>query len=904
MMGRRRSDEDFQREIEAHIEIEADRLVADGMSRRQALAAARRAFGNVTRSRERFYEAGRWMWLDHLRRDVRHAGKQILGAPVAAAIVVVSLALGIGFNTAIFSLADQALLRALPVARPDQLVLLDWHGSFVGGGVGTDNLFPHQFYRELRQQNDVFSDMFAHCPAPVQLATGRQAEPVGAELVSGSYFKTLGVRPALGRLLDDGDDLVPDGHPVVVLSYDYWRSRLGADPRVAGRRVLVNSHPMVVVGVAAPGFHGVDWGAAPALWLPIMMKRQATPSWDGLFDRRTRWLHVFGRLRPGIAPDQARARLQVWFKSYLAADTRREGWPPVTPAQLNAYMASTLELLPAAQGRSDLRRQMREPILILLAATALILLLACLNVANLSLAKTLARRQEIATRVALGAWRRRILAERLIESCVLAVLGSGAGLLLAPLVSRGILTFLPAAAGGTGTGAGGGMALRPDLDLRVLGFALVVTVLTALFSGAAPALYATSVSPASALRQRWSTVAGGFGLRRALVVGQFALALILLVGAGLFVRTLGALRLQGPGFATANLVMFRLEPQSSGYQQTRAKPVEKQVLAAIQELPEVELAGATRWEMLTGGGWNNPLTVAGRRRFVTEDLPMNSVSPGFFATLGAPLVRGRDFKDQDALYGADGKLRSPDVAIVNQEFVRQYFQGEEPLGARLGIGDGPDAVPDTEIVGVVRDFHDNHLRETEPEVFFPLWAGRASEATYYVRTRSATEVVFPLIRAAVRRIDPALAVLSLRTLDDQQDRMLANERMLATLAGGFAVLATLLAMIGLYGVLSFSAASRTREIGIRLALGAPRRAALGLILREAAALAVGGIAIALPASWLLGRLVESQLFGVHSMDALTIAAATLVLVCVCLAASAGPAQRAAAVDPLNTLRGE
>jgi predicted permease len=888
-----RSDEDFNDEIEVHLELEADRLVAEGMEPVAARAAARKAFGNVGRSRERFYEASRWMWLDHLRRDVRHALREARVAPVSTAIIIASLALGIGFNTAIFSLADQALLQTLPVVRPEQLVLLDWHGGFVGGGWGGDNLFPHQLYRELRRENGVFTDLFAHFPTGVTLSTGHEALPVSAELVSGSYFPTLGVRPALGRLLGDADDLQPDASPVVVLSYDYWTSQLGANPNVLGKRVLINSFPMTIVGVAARGFRGLDWAAVPAVWMPLMMKRQATPEWDGLFDRRTRWLHIFGRLKPGVSAQQASSRLQVWFKAYLLADTRREGWPAVTPAQLKEYLTSTLDVLPAAQGRSDLRRQVRGPLLILLAATALILLLACLNVANLSLAKALARRRSTALRTALGAGRRRLVTEQLIENGLLATAGCCVGVLLAPLVSRVTLSFLPEGAAG--------MSLRTDLDHRILGFALAITALTTLVASAAPALYATSIPPAAALKRQSSSVAGGLGLRKALVVGQFALALILLIGAGLFARTLGALRHQGPGFSTSNLLMLRIDPLSNGYDTARSKPLARRLLTAIQQLPDVSQVGVARFELLNGGGWNNPVTVVGKRRFVTDNLPMNAVSPGFFATLGTSVVRGRDFEERDVQSAPHSRRR---YAIVNEEFVRQYFPGEDPLEARVGIGNTPDTVADMQIVGVVRTFQSFHLREPEPQVFFALWEGDVAGVTFMVRSRSSSDKAMQTLHAAVSRIDPTLTVFSQRTLDDQLDRILANERMLATLAGAFAAVATLLAMIGLYGVLAFSAASRMKEIGIRLALGSPRWSAGGLIVREAAWLAAVGIAIAMPASRALGRLVESQLFGVRPMDAATIAGAAAVLALVCLAASAGPAHKAGSVSPLDTLRSD
>jgi predicted permease len=557
-------------------------------------------------------------------------------------------------------------------------------------------------------------------------------------------------------------------------------------------------------------------------------------------------------------------------------------------------MASRLDVLPAAQGRSDLRGSIRQPVLILLAATALILLLACLNVANLSLAKALGRRRATALKAALGASGRRILAEQLVESALLATAGCVLGVLLAPLVSRAMLSFLPHQ-------DAAGVALSANLDLRVLLFALATTALTALISGSAPALYATSIQPVTALKQRSTAVAGSIGMRKALVVGQFALALILLIGAGLFARTLATLRAQGPGFPTTNLLTFQVDPLSDGYDSAKSKLLMRRLLTAIQGLPEVQRAGVASSGILQGGGWNNPVTVQAGERIVTEDLPMNAVSPGFFEALGVRVTRGRDFNERDSSYDGGRVARS---AIVNQEFVKRYLKGIEPLGARLGIGNRTDTMAGTEIVGVVQSFHDFGLRKPETEVFFPLWEGGVGAGAFYVRSSRSSQAAARSIRAAVGRIDPALAVLSLRTLDDQLDRMLTNERMLAVLAGAFAAVATLLAMIGLYGVLSFSAASRTKEIGIRLALGAPRWSAGRLIVREAAALALAGLAVAIPVSWALGRFIENQLFGVRPMDAMTIAGAAAVLAVVCLAASAVPALRAESVSPLDTLRSE
>jgi predicted permease len=377
--------------------------------------------------------------------------------------------------------------------------------------------------------------------------------------------------------------------------------------------------------------------------------------------------------------------------------------------------------------------------------------------------------------------------------------------------------------------------------------------------------------------------------------------LILLIGAGLFARTLANLRLQGPGFPTTNLLMFRVDALADGYSKAESKPLIRRLLTEIQGLPDVAQAGIGRFEMLKGGGWNNPVTVQSNRRIVTEDIAMNAVSPGFFEALGAPITRGRGFNERDARYGADEGLRS---AIVNEQFVKQYLKNSDPLGAHAGIGDAPNTATGIEIVGVVKTFHDFGLREPQPEIFFPFWEGSVGNGTFYVRTRSSSQAAARLIRATINRLDPRLSVLSLRSIDDQLDRMLTNERMLATLASGFAIVATLLAMVGLYGVLSFSAERRTREIGVRLALGAPRWAAGGLIVREAAMLAVAGLAIALPVSWALGRFIENQLFGVHPMDGTTIAGAAIVLALVCLAASAVPARRAESVSPLEALRSE
>ena len=892
-----RPEKDFRDEIESHLALEADQLIEEGVAPDRAQRAARRAFGNVFHAEERFYESNRFLWLDHGARAARYALRQMRATPIQAAVIILSLALGIGLTTATFSVADQVLVRALPVQAPDQLVHLHWNGDFISAGMGSvgfGSLIPFPLYRALQEETETLGALFARSTAEVHLTLGDRPEAVIAELVTGTYFADLGLGPALGRLLGPEDDQTPNAHPVVVLSYDVWQGRLGGDPDVIGRQVRVNGHPMTVVGVAPQGFHGMDWSLAPAIWVPMMMKERATPGWSGLEDRRARFAQVYARPARGLDREQAQARLAPWFANYLQADTEREGWPAVTESQLAAYFASKLELLPGGQGQSRLGTLVRQPMLILVAAAALVLLLACLNVANLALARALAGRRATALRSALGASRHRIVAEQLVESTLFAAIGCAIGAGLAPLVGRAIIGFFP-------RDGAGDIALSPVLDARMLVTAMVVATLTTLLAGALPAFFAASVRPVTALRGQAGGIVGGLGLRKALVVGQFALALVLLVAAGLFARTLGSLRAQGPGFATERLMAFQVMPTSDGYSFESSRAVVKRLAAALDTLPEVERAGVAAWGLLRGGGWNNPVTVAADERIVTDrSIPMNAVSPDFFTTLGAPVVRGRDFDDRDAAEEA-WNLRS---AIVNEAFVSRYLADTDPIGARIAFGRRPDAQPSIEIVGVVRTFQSFGLREVEPQIYFSLWERSVSQATFYVRTRVDAAAAGEALRAAVRDIDAALTVRGLRTVDDHLDRALATERLLATLAGIFATLATVLALIGLYGVLAFSAELRTREVGLRLALGAPRWRAGGLIVTEAVKLVAIGATIALPAAWGLGRLIEHQLYGVRATDAATLVGAFLVLALVCVAASAVPVRRMVAVDPLITLRDE
>jgi len=837
-------------------------------------------------------------------REVRFALRGLLRDRGFAVTALLSIGLGVGANAAIFSLVDQALFRLLPVRDPGRLVLLDWRGPFVGHGWGSDNLMSYPFYKDLRDGTDVFDGVFGRAPTSVNLAFENTAEPVGAEIVTGSYFTVLGVRPWLGRLISETDDQQRGAHPVVVVSFDYWRTHLAARADIVGRTVLINTHPMTIIGVAAPGFHGIDWGEVPSLWIPTMMKREATPDFDWLDDRRGVWMHVFGRLKPGMSIEGAQAALQPWFKAMLESDTRREDWPKVTADQQTRYLASSLALISAASGRSDLRGRLERPLLVLLGATAIVLVLACVNVANLYLARGFARRRETALRLALGASRGRIVRELLVQSLILSVSGAALGLLIAPGVIRALLSFLPTAASG--------IYLVTDINLRVFAFALAAACVTAVLFSLAPAFRAARAHPSLALKEESSAVSGGVGLRKILVVGQIALALVLLIGAGLFVRTLASLRAKGPGFATANTVLLRIDASRSGYDAQRASRLMHTLLDRFRALPEVEKASISVAELLAGGSWNQHATIDnGQRRIVTDRvIHCNAISHGFFDTLGVPILAGRDFTERDARDDAEviAIEKSEDFpfrsAIINESLARRYFGDRNPIGARLGLGNQPDTRTTVTIVGVVKTFSYRGIRQTDDQAFFPMFETSMGGGGFWIRTRVEAESAFSALRGVVRSVDPTLPITRMITVDDQLDRLLANERLLAMLATAFAGLATLLAVVGVYGVMAFVVANRTREIGIRVALGATRASAVWLILRDTMLMLGCGVLIALPSVRLFGRLIGNQLFGVQPTDWVTIAGAVSLIALAAFGASALPVRRATAIDPIRALRSE
>jgi len=889
---RRRS---LERELDHELQYHFDRRVADLTASGIPESEARRRIAvevGLTQVREEVRDVWLGRWLRDLLYDLRFSTRSLLRSPGFTAATLLSFALGIGATTAIYSLVDQVILHSLPVREPERLVLVDWKGTQLANGFGSYNLMSYPICRDLQQQTRFFDGVLCRAETTVNLSAAGDPQPVSAEIVSGTYFSVLGVGPALGRVIEDPDDAAPLASAVIVLSYDFWQSQFGGDPDVLGRKVLLNQHPFTIVGVAADRFRGIDVGVVPAFWIPASMSEQVLPGFHKLLDRRTRWMQVLGRLRPDLTVAQAQAGLQPWFKAMLEEDTHRAGFPTVTAADRRYFLASVLQLTPAPQGHSGLRRSLSQPLWVLFCATGVLLSLACLNVAGLFLARGSACGREIGTRLALGASRGRIGRQLLADGLLLSFAGGALGIALGPPAIRALISFLPREVASN--------ALHAGLSPRLIAFASLASVISALLSSLAPALHAGRDNLISSLRERGGTGFSGIRLRKCIVTLQVAFSLILIVGAALFMRSLSGLLAKGPGFETSNLVSFTLNPQQNAYSQDQARQLIRRVHAELRANPVTQNSAVARVLLLNSGSWNDPVTIQTDHRFTSErDVEMNAVSPEFFATMGVPLLAGRGFDQRDSRPIGETGRRS---VIVSQAFVNRYLAGRSPLGVRIGLGAFPGTKTDIEIVGVVSDISYRDLRQHAEEAWLPIFEGDDSMGSFYVRVHGTPEQALQAIRQIVHQADPQLPILAFRTVNEQVSRSLSTERLLAALSASFGALALLLSLIGLYGVMSFVVTRRTREIGIRLALGATSASAIRLVLRDALTMIAAGIAIALPCVAALGKLVQSQLFGVTATDPVTVAAAAAVLAAGTLAAAFIPAWRASNVSPTDALR--
>jgi predicted permease len=827
--------------------------------------------------------------------DLRFALRTFAKNPGFTTVVLVTLALGIGANTAIFSLMDQVMLRPLPVKEPGRLVVLSAPGQFSGRtSTSWESIMTvsHPMFTGLRDRASVFSGVLAHYQGQVHLSVGDDTRSVVADLVSGTYFPVLGLTAARGRLLGPDDDRTPGAHPVVVVSHRLFQSAFGGDAGTVGRTVRINGHPMTVVGVAPPGFEGVEVGQPSDLFIPLAMQAEATPTWlNVLGDWRTRWLVAMARLQDGVSLEEARTGANVVYAQLLQEDLQHVSGK--SEKFRTEFLQKRLEILPGARGTSGLRDGTGAPLAVLMGMVGLVLLIACANLANLLLARGSARQKELAVRLALGAERGRLVRQLLLESVLLSLAGGALGLLLSVWLGRVLIAALPL--------DDAALILSAEPDLRVALFAIALSVLTGVVFGLIPAFQSTRVALAPTLKNEAGAVIGGtspFRFRRGLVVAQIALSLLLLVGAGLFTRSLMNLRALDPGFRPEGLITFRVDP-SLGGPAPEGHAVHERLRADLAREPGVRSVSMAAVPLMDNSDSSSTVLVEGYQSKEDENMNpgLNMVGPEFFTTLGIPLVRGREFRDAD-------RLGAPKVAVVNETFARYFFGDQDPLGRRFGFARNKAA--DMEIVGLVKDGKSASLRE-EPMRFFYVPAAqqeRPGEMTYYVRTAGDPETLAGRITPIVRGVDADLPITQLRTMRAQIRSSLFSERIVATLSAGFGLLATLLAALGLYGVMAYAVARRTREIGIRMALGADRGDVVRMVLRDVALLVGLGIAAGLPGGYGLGRVVESQLFGLTARDPITFGAATAALLLAAAVAGYLPARRATRVDPMVALRWE
>jgi len=828
--------------------------------------------------------------------DFRYALRAIRRSPLFATVAILSLALGIGANTAIFTLMDQLMLRPLPVKTPDQLVMLYQRGSHNGNNMG-DRMQSYPIYQDFQQKAALLSEVFCRRTIESSVSVNNQTERVDAELVSGNYFTALGVKPALGRVLNSReDDRQYLGHPVAVLSYDYWVNRFAKDPKILGQKILVNNYPLTVVGVSAEGFAGLDPSRSTQLRVPIQMMPVMVPQWTFLKmdDRRSRWVQVFARLKNGQTLETVKPQLQVLFRQireYEMTLPAARTWSNYMRAR---FMDGTIDLSAASSGYSQLRNSFSTALIVLMCMVGLVLLIACANVANLLIARSFSRQKEIAVRLSLGASRGQLVRQLLVESLLLAFAGGVAGVALAVAMTKGLLALVPS--------EGSPLLIRAEPDSRILIFTLSLTVLTGLVFGLVPALRASRPDLWSTLKDAVGSVSGSGGslyLRKGLVMAQVALSFLLLFGAGLFVRSLFNLQATDTGFDEMdNLVTFQVSPSLNGYDGLRATRLYTDLLEQIRALPGIKSASLASVALLSGNEWDSTMSVEGHTAKDGEDMQafINSLSPGYFETMGISLLEGRDFDRRDIKEDAK-------VAIVNQRFAKHYFGDRSAIGRHLGRGSRPDTKLDVQIIGVVEDtLYEGPREGVRRQVFVPNWGKQG--VAFYVRTSLGSHSAHGLLRTAVKKLDVGLPIYQMKTLAAQLDETLLTERLIALLSAGFGMLATLLAAIGLYGVMAFVVARRTKELGLRMALGAQPREVIWMVMREVLTLLGLGLLVGVPTAILLGRYVAAQLYGIEANDPWVAGTSMLLLILVASLAGFIPARRASRIDPIVALRYE
>lgn len=834
------------------------------------------------------------MTLPKLPRPLR----ALFHTPLVTLVAITSLALGIGANAAIFSLFDQMLLRPLPVPAPGELVNLSDPGPKPGSNStnqagNQEHIFSYPMLRDLEREQRSFTGIAGHRSFQANLAYKGQTISDEGMLVSGSYFPVLGLKPALGRLFGPDDDRTPGAHRVVVLGYRYWETRFEASASVLGETLVVNGQPLTIIGVSPKGFEGTTLGQQATIYVPISMRGQMQPMFGELTNRQNYWVYLFARLRPGVSMQQAQAALSVSYRAIInEVDVPLQ--KGLSPQTLDRFKKRDVRLAPGARGQSGIHREAKAPLILLLSITGLVLLIACANIANLLLARGVGRSTEMAVRLSIGAGRAQLVKQLLVESCILAGFGGLAGLLVARWTLALIASMLPADAA---------LTIAFALDARAVLFAAVLSVLTGLLFGLFPALHASRPNLVAGLKGNAAASAGGRAtswFRMGLATGQIFLSMTLLITAGLFTKSLLNVARVDLGIKTDHMVVFNIAPVLNGYKPEQSLALFERLETELATLPGVKNVSSSMVPLIAGSSWGNNVTVQGFKAGPDTDTNsmFNEVGPTFFRTTGTPLLAGREFTQADA-------VGTPKVAVVNEAFARKFNLGRQAVGKRMKQGGG-DGELDIEIVGLVQDTKYADVKRAAPPIFFLPYRQDKDLGflSFCLRTSLPPEQVVASVPAAVKRLDPNLPVDDLRTMQAQVEENVSIDRMITTLAASFAILATLLAAVGLYGVIAYTVSQRTREIGLRVALGAAPGDVRRLVLRSVAWMTgIGGV-LGVGAAFGLGRLAKSLLFEVQSHDPAVFALSVLALTAVAVTAGFIPAYRAAKIDPMRALRYE
>jgi predicted permease len=896
-------------EIRLHLALRTAQLTREGLSPEAARTEAERRFGPPDEARGRLHTSAERReermlhreLLDAVRSDLRVALRGLRRAPGLVVTAVLSLALGIGANAAIFSLFNQLLVRPLPVPHPEQLVKLVAPGPRSGGSACGDigeceEALSYPMFRDLERANNGLAAVAGHTLVEASVTYGDRTLPGRAAIVSGGYFRALELQPALGRLIQPSDDETLGGSAIAVLDYDYWQSQLGGDPGVLNRTIVVDGQPVTVVGVAPRGFDGTTLGRQPMVYLPLSMVPQIAHTMDGMvnFDtnRRFYWLYAFGRIPSGSDIGRAQTAINAVYRPIIT-DVEAPIQEGLTDREMTEFRAAKLELAPASRGQSTLESQVKRPLVLLFAVAGVVLLIACANIASLLLVRGASRGMEVAVRLSLGAGRRRVILQLLTESLVLAVLGGVVGLLVAQGTLKLAASILPTSAAS---------AVNFGLQWPVVLFAVGLTIATGLVFGLFPAFHSTRASLVTTIRANAGQIAGARSTLRShatLVVGQIALSTVLLVAAGLFLKSLRNVAREDLGIAVEHVATFTIAPDRNGYTSDRTRELYRRLDAELAAIPGVTGVTTARVALFTGGGWSTGARVEGVKYEPGMDngAMINLIGPDYFRTLGIPLMSGREFTTSD-------REETSRVAIVNATFVKKFGLGGDAIGRRVAIWG--DKEPKIQIVGVVGDAKYQSVKGRLRAVVYTahLQDEKLGTVTYYVRTSGDPAAVLRQMSAAVTRVDPDVPIQELKTQPQQIRENVAVDRMIGTLSAAFAVLATLLAAVGLYGVLGYSVAQRTREIGVRMALGADQWKVRVLVLRQVAWMTLAGGVLGIGAALAFGRTARSLLFGLDEHDPVTVVVAVIVLAAVALAAAYLPARRASSIDPMQALRAD